>query len=59
LTFIEQYTPPVRAAFAQAIAGLPVTYEPRVDFKKRVPVAIGLLRTADIIQDANIILMSA
>lgn len=57
--FAEQNTPEVRAAFAQATAGLTVTYEPHIDFKKRVPAAIGLIRTGDIIQYANMILVSA
>ncbi len=56
--FLEQNTETTRAAFAQAIAGLPVTYEPHVDFKKRVPAAIGLIRTGDTISYANMILVS-
>ena len=36
-----------------------ITYEPHVEFKKRVPKAIGLIRTADTTQYANIILESA
>jgi D-ribose pyranase len=37
----------------------PITFEPHLDFKKRVPSAIGLIRTADTTQYANIILESA
>src|SRR5512136_2039301 len=43
--FNENNTAEVRAAPAQATAGLVVTYEPHVEFKKRVPGAIGLIRT--------------
>jgi D-ribose pyranase len=37
----------------------PIGWEPHIDFKKRVPHAIGLIRTADTIQYANVILESA
>ena len=46
-------------AFAHVLSGIPLVYEPHVEFKKRVPRAIGLIRTADTVQDANIILESA
>jgi D-ribose pyranase len=45
--------------FAAALAGIPVSYEPHVEFKKRVPLAIGLIRTGDTTQYANMILESA
>ena len=57
--FLEQNKPDVRARFTQSAAGIPVFYEPHVDFKKRVPQAVGLIRTADTIQYANMILISA
>jgi len=44
--------------FARALKGVPVTYERHVDFKKRVPGAIGLIRTGDTTQYANLILIS-
>lgn len=47
-----------RAAFAKGLAGVPVKFEPHVEFKKRVPDAIGLVRTGDTIQYANLILIS-
>ena len=47
-----------RAAFARGLAGIPVKFEPHVEFKKRVPDAIGLIRTGDTIQYANVILIS-
>ena len=56
--FIEHNSPEVRAAFAKALEGVPTTHEPHVEFKKRVPAAIGLVRTGDTIQYANMILVS-
>lgn len=47
-----------RAAFAKGLAGIPVKFEPHVQFKKRVPGAIGLIRTGDTIQYANLIWIS-
>ncbi len=47
-----------RAAFAKELAGIPVEFEPHVQFKKRVPGAIGLIRTGDTVQYANLILIS-
>lgn len=41
------------------LEGLPITFEPHVDFKKRVPLAIGLIRTGDTTQYGNLILESA
>ena len=46
-------------AFAQALPGIEVVYEPHIQFKKRVPHSIGLIRTGDTTQYANIILESA
>jgi D-ribose pyranase len=49
-----------KEAFARALKGVPVTYEPHeAKFKPRVPHAIGLIRTGDTAQYANIILVSA
>jgi D-ribose pyranase len=47
-----------RKAFGEALAGVDVIHEPHIDFKKRVPAAIGLIRSGDTIQYANIILES-
>jgi D-ribose pyranase len=57
--FIAHNPRRTRARFLQALKGLPVAFEPHVDFKKRVPQAIGLIRTGDTIQYANVILLSA
>jgi D-ribose pyranase len=48
-----------RNQFTAAVEGLPLTFEPHFDFKKRVPFAIGLIRTGDTTQYANMILQSA
>ena len=45
--------------FERAAAGIAIIFEPHVDFKKRVPQAIGLIRTGDTVQYANMILESA
>jgi D-ribose pyranase len=44
--------------FSEAAGIIPLNFEPHVDFKKRVPNAIGLIRTGDTIQYANMILIS-
>jgi len=45
--------------FDSALAGIRLTFEPHLEFKKRVPQAIGLIRTGDTVQYANMILESA
>ena len=44
--------------FAKSFGDIPLTREPHVDFKKRVPHAIGLIRTGDATPYGNIILES-
>ena len=56
--FQKNNTATTRAAFAKGLTGIPVKFEPHVQFKKRVPGAIGLIRTGDTIQYANVILIS-
>lgn len=46
-------------ALAARLAGIPLTFESHVDFKRRVPAAIGLIRTGDTAPYANLILESA
>ena len=46
------------ARFRAALRGTTVRFEPHVEFKKRVPHAIGLIRTGDTTQYANTILIS-
>jgi len=57
--FLKNNTEEVRQAFAQGLSGIPLTHEPHVDFKKRVPLAIGLIRTGETVQYANMVLESA
>jgi D-ribose pyranase len=47
------------AEFLSASQGIEVQEEPHVEFKRRVPSAIGLIRTGDTAQYANVILESA
>lgn len=50
--------PATRRAFAAGLRGVKVTHEPHDVFKRRVPGAIGLIRTGDTVQYANMILIS-
>ena len=45
--------------FAKSFGGIPLVREAHADFKKRVPNAIGLIRTGDTTQYGNMILESA
>jgi D-ribose pyranase len=57
--FAQHNRPEVCAVFATALAGIPLEHLPHVEFKKHVPAAIGLIRTGDTTQYANLILESA
>ena len=57
--FLKHNDAKTRAAFAEALHGIAVVHEPHLNFKKRVPLAIGLIRTGDTVQYANMILESA
>ena len=56
--FLRENTPATRALYTNALQGIPTTHEPHVQFKKRVPGAIGLIRTGDTVQYANMVLIS-
>jgi D-ribose pyranase len=56
--FLRVNAPAVRKAFGAALAGVRVQHEPHIEFKRRVPAAIGLIRTGDTVQYANMILVS-
>lgn len=56
--FMKHNTASVRQKFTAALKGVPAKFEPHVEFKKRVPHAIGLIRTGDTVQYANTILIS-
>ena len=57
--FLKANNPKTRAAFTGALQGIKLIHEPHIEFKKRVPHAIGLIRTGDTTQYANMILESA
>lgn len=57
--FLRNNPPVIRRQVTTAFRGVPLTFEPHVEFKKRVPGAIGLIRTGDTIPYANTILVSA
>lgn len=57
--FLDINTPQTASALEDALLGIPITFEPHIEFKKRVPSAIGLIRTGDTTQYANLILESA
>ena len=49
----------VRAEFAEAFGRTPVEYEPHLDLKRRVPGAIGLIRTGERRIYTNVLLESS
>jgi D-ribose pyranase len=49
----------VQQLFTYSRDEIPISFEPLYQFKQRVPQAIGLIRTGDTIQYANMILVSA
>jgi len=58
--FLKNNTEATRQSFSAALEGIPTIFEPHeAVFKKRVPHAIGLIRTGDTTQYANLILVSA
>jgi D-ribose pyranase len=56
--FLSENTAEVRARYAQALASVSITHEPHIEFKRRVPQAVGLIRTGDTIQYGNVIVES-
>ncbi len=57
--FITNNTSQMQQTFTDSRGKIPIIYEPHIEFKLRVPAAIGLIRTGDTIQYANMILVSA
>ena len=57
--FLRQNDETTRRAYADALAGIELIHEPHVELKRRIPQAIGLIRTGDTVQYANIVLESA
>lgn len=62
ITMAEEFrphnSPAVVSEFAETMSGIDVQFEPHIHLKKRVPQVIGLIRTGDTIQYANMILES-
>ena len=63
ITMAEEFrlhnAPTVVNEFSQAMADVEVCFEPHIEFKEKVPHAIGLIRTGDTIRYANMILESS
>jgi D-ribose pyranase len=57
--FLQNNSAKTTNLFADALKGVTLKHEPHLEFKKRVPSAIGLIRTGDTVQYANMILESA
>jgi len=57
--FVTSNTDDIVARFAKSFGEIPLTREAHVDFKKRVPQTIGLIRTGDATAYGNLILESA
>lgn len=57
--FLQANDSKAQARFASALEGLAVAYEPHIEFKRRVPGAIGIIRTGDTTPYGNVILESA
>ncbi len=56
--FVTTNTPETVERFAKSFGKIPLTREAHVDFKKRVPHAIGLIRTGDPTAYGNMIIES-
>jgi D-ribose pyranase len=56
--FLKNNFQTTQQKFRVALRRIPTKFEPHVEFKKRVPHAIGLIRTGDTVQYANTILIS-
>jgi len=58
--FCSANSPETKTTFLHELEGIPLTFEPHeAAFKKRLPSAIGLIRTGDTTPYANLILVSA
>lgn len=57
--FLSSSDAQTKRSFENALDEFAVIYEPHTAFKNRVPAAIGLIRTGDTIQYANMIIESA
>jgi D-ribose pyranase len=50
--------PQVQELFTLALRGVPAHFEPHLEFKRRVPGALGLIRTGDATVYSNMVLIS-
>jgi D-ribose pyranase len=57
--FRETNNPEICLQFEWALKGATLTFEPHIELKKRAPLVIGLIRTGDTTQFANVVLESA
>ena len=57
--FLKHNTAATKERFMSALGDIHVDFEPHITIKKRVPNAIGLIRTGDTTQYSNMILESA
>jgi D-ribose pyranase len=57
--FKREHGPKALQDYAALLPGATIQFLPHVDFKKRIPSAIGLIRTGDTTQYGNILLQSA
>lgn len=56
--FLTHNSAETKSVFEKASRGVPMHFEPHIQFKKRVPHAIGLVRTGDTTAYGNLILVS-
>lgn len=57
--FLSANDEKVPVSYQSLLKEVPIEFEPHLEFKKRVPLAVGLIRTGDTTQYGNIILQSA
>jgi D-ribose pyranase len=57
--FVQKNDPATRDEFLVALGKVPIEFEPHLDLKRRVPNAIGLIRTGESRIYTNLILESA
>lgn len=57
--FLAENDEPVQRVFYEALSPVELLHEPHVDFKRRILACVGLIRTGDTTQYANIVLESA
>ena len=57
--FLDNNSPEIRERFTKSLMDVQIEYKPHVEFKLLVPDCIGLIRTGETVQYANMILESA